>query len=244
MKALVSILGLLAVGVGFGQLTPDEAESLRFMREEEKLARDTYLKLYEIHGDTPFANIAQSEQRHMDSVLTLLIQYGLEDSAHQEVGIFNNAELQSLYDKLVSKGSSSRAAAFQVGILIEEKDIADLQAAMVATENPDLDRVFGRLLNGSYNHLQAFSGGLAVLAGFPDAAYLEGWFLTWLGWVRLSDYPWMQDVTGNWWGLFPVAGGLYLVMPSGLWVWTSPLYYPWVYSLSDGVWRGDGLPTP
>jgi hypothetical protein len=49
-------------------LTPEEINNILFMREEEKLAKDVYLTLYEIWGLQIFQNIAESEQRHMDAV--------------------------------------------------------------------------------------------------------------------------------------------------------------------------------
>lgn len=244
MKTLAILGTLLVVAPAWAQLTESEAESLRFMREEEKLARDTYLKLYDIYGDAQFANVAKSEQRHMDSVLGLLNDYGLEDSATTEIGVFNNPDLQELYDALLAMGSESRAKAFQVGVLIEEKDIADLQASMEDTEVAALDQVFGRLLNGSYSHLDAFSRGLAALSGFPEASYVDGWYNTWIGWLSLVEFPWVQDTSGNWWGIVPVAGsGIYVLNPAGGWIWTSEAYYPWVYDLTSGEWRSDGLPA-
>ena len=52
--------------VSVSQLSPQEAESLLFMREEEKLARDVYITLYEQWNNQVFANISNSEQRHME----------------------------------------------------------------------------------------------------------------------------------------------------------------------------------
>ena len=51
------------------------------MREEEKVARDVYLEFYEIYGNVIFKNIADSEQKHMDAVLALIVGYGLDDPA-------------------------------------------------------------------------------------------------------------------------------------------------------------------
>jgi hypothetical protein len=244
MKTLVALGAILLATPAWAQLNADEAESLRFMREEEKLARDTYLQLYDLYVDAQFANVAKSEQRHMDSVLDLLIQYGMEDSATSEIGVFNNPDLQELHDVLMAKGRQSRAMAFQVGILIEEKDIADLQVSIAATENVTLDQVFGRLLNGSYNHLAAFSRGLAALAGFPESTYTEGWYSTWMGWIALANYPWVQTANGEWFAIVPVdQSGIYVLDTSGNWHWTSQNYYPWVYDISNSVWRSDGLPT-
>ena len=57
-------------------LSATEKESLLYMREEEKLARDVYNAFYDRYGLRVFSNIATSEQAHMDAVLTLLNRYG------------------------------------------------------------------------------------------------------------------------------------------------------------------------
>lgn len=51
-----------------GVLTQEEAASLLFMREEEKLARDVYLTLGGLYPIPVFQNIAQSEVQHMAAV--------------------------------------------------------------------------------------------------------------------------------------------------------------------------------
>ncbi len=138
------------------ELTQDEIDALLFMREEEKLARDVYLALYEKWDLVIFKNIAKSEQRHMDSVKTLIDRFGLEDPMLGEAGEFTNQELQSLYNELVIKGSQSITDALLVGGAIEEIDILDLQDGLKDTTNADVSRVFESLLRGSYNHLKAF----------------------------------------------------------------------------------------
>ena len=62
-------------------LTPGEIAGLTFMREEEKLARDVYLTLDDAWDLQVFANIARSEQTHMDAIGTLLTRYGIADPA-------------------------------------------------------------------------------------------------------------------------------------------------------------------
>ena len=107
-----------------GELTALEVDGLAFMREEEKLARDVYLTLYEKWNMPVFQNIAGSESTHMDAVLTLLERYSLDDpSAEKAVGEFTNPDLQALYDQLVNLGSQSLADALKVGAAIEEIDI-------------------------------------------------------------------------------------------------------------------------
>jgi hypothetical protein len=143
------------------QLTELEEQNILFMREEEKLARDVYLVMYDLWGADIFANISESEQRHMDAILKLITRYGLEDPVAVDViGEFVDPDLQLLYDDLVKSGEGSLEDALQVGVLIEEQDIADLIQALEDTDKRNITRVFQNLLNGSYNHLDAFNACL------------------------------------------------------------------------------------
>ena len=158
-------------GGGATTLTDQEKNDLIFMREEEKLARDVYLTLYDIWGTPVFANIASSEQQHMDAILSLLNTYKLPDpAAGNLVGEFLNAELQALYDALIARGKQSALEALQVGGVIEETDIEDLNAAMATSRLSNIDKVYQNLLNGSYNHLRAFASNIQSLTGQPYVA--------------------------------------------------------------------------
>jgi len=153
-------------GGGATTLTDQEKNDLIFMREEEKLARDVYLTLYDIWGTPVFANIASSEQQHMDAMLNLLNTYSLPDpAAGNLVGEFLNTELQALYDALIARGKQSALEALQVGGVIEETDIEDLNAAMATSRLSNIDKVYQNLLNGSYNHLRAFARNIQSLTG-------------------------------------------------------------------------------
>ena len=142
-----------------GILTSAEEAGLLFMREEEKLARDVYLMLFDKWGLRVFANIAQSEQRHMDAVLYLLGKYGLDDPA-RDPGLFQDSDLQDLYDELIAKGETSLVDAIEVGVLIELTDIEDIETLIKQTKKKDIIQVYTNLLNGSYNHLEAFESHL------------------------------------------------------------------------------------
>lgn len=138
-------------------LSEAEITDLLFLREEEKLARDVYRFLFQKHGIRTFSRISASEQNHMDSVKRLLDSHGLTDPAEgRGEGEFQNAELQTLYQTLIERGGTSPAEAIQVGILIEEKDIKDLEDAITRTGRADIKRVYSQLLKGSRNHLAAF----------------------------------------------------------------------------------------
>jgi hypothetical protein len=143
-------------------LSADEAKWLLYMREEEKLARDVYNELQKIYGLKIFGNIAVSEQRHFDSIGTLISRYGLTDPA-QEPGIFLNGDIQQLYNTLIAKGNLSLKDALEVGVRIEETDIDDLETAMLATYRRDIDNVYSNLMAGSYNHLAAFESNLEMV---------------------------------------------------------------------------------
>ncbi len=87
-------------------LTELEIQGILFMREEEKLARDVYLALAERWDMNVFSNIARSEQTHMDSVLTLIDLFDLEDPVgNAGQGVFLNQDLQTLYNDLIERGN-------------------------------------------------------------------------------------------------------------------------------------------
>jgi len=165
VSALPAQAGALVSQTVVGELTEAEADGLSFMREEEKLARDVYLVLYEQWDLPVFQNIANSEQTHMDAVLTLLERYGLDDPAAGDTGVFTAPALQALYDELVATGSRSLADALRVGAAIEEIDILDLEERVAQTERADIRQVYENLTNGSGNHLRAFVSTLERQTG-------------------------------------------------------------------------------
>ena len=135
----------------------EEEQSLLFMREEEKLARDVYLTFYEEWGKPVFANIAESEQTHTDAVAEKIEQYGLPDPVVDDtVGIFVNSFLLEKYYELVAKGQLSELDALMVGAFIEELDIIDLQESIEKTDEADIEELYSNLMRGSRNHLRAF----------------------------------------------------------------------------------------
>lgn len=139
------------------ELSAAEAATLIFMREEEKLARDVYLTFYEMWQLPLFQNIANSEQTHMDNLLRLLDRYDLPDPVQQNpVGVFADADLQTLYDEMTAQGSQSLLDALRVAAALEEIDILDLQAGAAETDKADIQTTYLNLIAGSENHLRAF----------------------------------------------------------------------------------------
>lgn len=172
MKSLFLILSALSVmTVCLGQcampaeeaspdleITNEISSHLQFLREEEYLAHDVYLYLYEKYELMPFDNIRKSESRHTEAVKTLLDRYKIDDpSANHEPGIFQNSELQQLYSELIRQGDNSLEDALKAGLLIEEKDIQDLEDALVTVEeDSDIYFTLSNLKRASGNHLRAF----------------------------------------------------------------------------------------
>nr|CRH04703.1 Conserved protein of unknown function [Candidatus Magnetococcus massalia] len=152
----------VAFGMG-GVLTPTEKRYLIYMREEEKLARDVYLHLYDTWRVAIFRSISLSEQRHMDAILRMLTRYGLEDPVGQDVrGRFQDRDLRELYQKLIKRGERSLGEALKVGGLVEELDISDLNKAMRETSAQDVTRVYQSIQRGSFNHLRSFAHGVEL----------------------------------------------------------------------------------
>lgn len=144
-------------------LTTAEIESLVFIREEEKLARDVYRAL---SGFGPiFTNIAASEQRHMDAVKVLLDRYGVADPAAGKAdGAFADPSLQRLYRELVDSGRRSRLDALRVGAHIEELDLHDIEHLGTKVTHGDILTTYTQLTKGSRNHLRSFDAAI-VAAG-------------------------------------------------------------------------------
>ncbi len=143
-------------------LSAEEIAGLLYMREEEKLAHDVYVALFNVWGAQVFANIAESETEHTEAIRQLILSHGLPDPAATTApGVFVNPDLQALYDKLVAAGQASLNDALAVGCLIEEKDIQDINDKKALVEDePDIVQVYEHLLCGSRNHLRAFNSNL------------------------------------------------------------------------------------
>lgn len=140
-----------------------EALDLQFMREEEKLAHDVYVYMFRNWNTRVFDNISKSELQHTTQILRLLNQFQIADPASTEPGLFNNPELQSLYNQLIEQGLESNLEALKVGATIEEVDILDLIERLQHTTNPTIIRTYNNLEKASEAHLRAFVRVMASL---------------------------------------------------------------------------------
>ncbi len=139
-------------------------DDIELLREEEKMARDLYLEMYQRWGLSVFSNIAQSEQQHMDLVAKLIDRYGLVDyAAGMPIGEFNNLWVQETYNALYELGQLSLIDALWAGAIVEDVDIYHLDHMIVHCADHDFDDVSLIIENmnaGSRNHMRSFWGAL------------------------------------------------------------------------------------
>jgi hypothetical protein len=185
-KASADSGATLATALTAEDLSVEEIAGLLFMREEEKLAHDVYVALFDRWGAAVFSQIALSEAQHTEAMRMLVLAHGLEDpAADKPAGVFENTELQALYDQLMARGQISLIEALKVGCLIEEKDIQDITDKMAEVQDePDLVQAYENLLCGSRNHLRAFNQRLEDQGGLyvPEV-------ITQTEWDAIADSP-------------------------------------------------------
>lgn len=167
------VAGNHVVNLPIEELTDDEVKGLMIMREEEKLAHDVYITLYNKWGLNVFKNISKSELTHTEAVKYLIERYKLEDPVKDgSIGVFTKKEFADLYKSLVEKGNISLLSALQVGATIEDLDIKDLKDNYAKTDNQDIKVVYDNLERGSRNHIRAFSRQIEKNEGSYTAQYL------------------------------------------------------------------------
>lgn len=154
-----------------------EIDLLKKQYEEEMMANELYTLFYEMYGVQTFSNIAASEAQHMEAVKVLLDRYEVEIPTNYD-------HIQSLYDDLKEKWSSSLKDALEVWVSIEIVDIDDIVTAIKSTDNDDIKTVFTNIGWGSYNHMRWFVKALANNNLTTDIDY--------------SDYLSSDDVDSKW----------------------------------------------
>jgi len=159
-------------------LTPELKDSITYMYNEEKLAREIYLNVNEKQPLKQLYNIAtKSEIKHEQAVNDLAVKYDLNITLYPDTqepydkkalesygsGQFSVVAIQELYDMLYDKGIQSTKDALEVGCMVEVTDINDLDNYMKqaeASSASDVITVFDFLREGSYKHYWAFDESL------------------------------------------------------------------------------------
>jgi len=207
------------IGMPTSTLTQDLKDAIAYMGNEERLAYDVYMNLYEYHINNgtqinQLQNIAsRSEKTHVGIVQSLVQKYdlGSDDLTNVTAGVADNtiafedmprgqydiSAIQDLYDALYVLGQGSTEAALKVGCMVEVTDINDLDdyIELAETSNAtDVKEAFNVLRDGSYNHYWAFDKGLKNL-GITNGCYIEGDAL--LGENKENIYPQNANESGN-----------------------------------------------
>lgn len=144
------------------ELTEDQKDILFFIYEGEKVARDVYITLGNVHkNEHTFKMMQIAEQRHIDCARDLCDTYGVKTSHVNEktVGQYESTVLQTLYDACTEKGKKSLHDALEVGKFIEATDIEDLEHATVGMPS-DVVHVYENIKKRNLNHLDTFQSAL------------------------------------------------------------------------------------
>ncbi len=167
------------------------------MGNEERLAYDVYMNLYDYHKNNnsleikQFVNIAtKSESKHISMIQDIVKRYDLNATDFTNVdetiinnnnisstnmlrGVYDIEAIQNLYNTLYDLGKTDRESALKVGCMVEVTDINDLDKYIAqATEAnaTDIKATFEVLRDGSYNHYWAFDKGLKNI-GVENGCY-------------------------------------------------------------------------
>ena len=139
-------------------LTTAQKAQLKYLAEEEKLARDVYTYLATTVTTRKFSNIARSEQTHMNYMASLLTKYKQwNPTTNRKAGVFYNEDIQALYNQLILEGSAGIIQAFGVGVKVEEVDIATLEEILLKPVPADVKAALELMLAASNIHLEAFT---------------------------------------------------------------------------------------
>jgi hypothetical protein len=120
-------------------------EMLNYALQDEYMAQAEYQAIIEEFGDVrPFTNIVNAEQNHIDLLLPLFAEYGIN------VPVNESAASVVVPDSITS--------ALSTGVDAENANIAMYQAFLAQDNLPDnVRQAFEYLQNASQSHLQAFS---------------------------------------------------------------------------------------
>lgn len=184
------------------QQVAENAALIAYSWNEEKMAKELYLNLYDqllAQGTEikAFFNVAtNSESLHQETMRALLEKYdlnianyqsasdtitsGYDDQALNAIGDaqFPLVEIQEMYDDLWLHGTSASPSLAQseleAACMVEVKDVEDLtQNILDAGDALELVGAFQSLRSGSYNHYWAFNNAL-VKQGVAEGCCVLG----------------------------------------------------------------------
>jgi hypothetical protein len=138
---------------------------------DEKLALDVASKMASLYNIPVFANVAESEARHLAVMRDLLQRHAIADpTAGDAAGAFDDPGRQARYVELVGHAAGSATGAAESGVRLE-RSIIDNLARLQSMDLPrSADNVTANLLEGARKHLAAYEAELAQQVTAPVTA--------------------------------------------------------------------------
>ncbi len=149
--------GQLMAG-GNGQL-------LKTMYEEEKLSYDLYTEFFNRWGLNVFDQVRESEAIHMQRIKELMDTKDMPQGtgiSGGDKGVYENKEVQALYDQYTVLGNISDITALETAALMEENDIYNLRERIKSQTDDRTVKIFSQMERASLNHLRAFVKSLKI----------------------------------------------------------------------------------
>ncbi len=154
-------------------LSDAEKQDVTYLQESEKLERDLYAKFAQQYTSVPvFRNLAQIAGIYMTADNVILQRYNITNPELNDPGKFTNKKLQNLYNTFVDAGSTSLASALNAAATSEDMHIADLESALLRTDNADVKFIYRQELAFSRNSLRALSQTITAFGGTYSPTYL------------------------------------------------------------------------
>lgn len=162
-------------------LSQDLKDAITYMYNEEGLAYDVYMNIYNELNTSQSIKVPQlyniamnSETKHIEEVNNLAVRYDLNMTQYPDTdetysiegigdGNYSVGTIQDLYNLLYDKGITSKQDALEVGCMVEVVDIDDLDEYIRLAEESsasDVLTAFNILISGSYKHYWTFHDAL------------------------------------------------------------------------------------
>jgi len=138
---------------------------LQKMYEEEKMSYDLYTEFFNRWGLSVFDQVRESEAIHMLRIKELMNVKDMPQGtgvSGEDRGVYENKEIQSLYDEYTVLGNISDITALETAALMEENDIKSLRERIRTQSDDRVLKTFTQMERASCNHLKAFVKSLKI----------------------------------------------------------------------------------
>lgn len=138
---------------------------LQKMYEEEKMSYDLYTEFFNRWGLSVFDQVRESEAIHMLRIKELMNVKDMPQGtglSGGDLGVYENEEIQALYDEYTVLGNISDITALETAALMEENDIKSLRERIRTQSDDRVLKTFTQMERASCNHLKAFVKSLNI----------------------------------------------------------------------------------